>query len=142
MKNIILVFIVFITYTSWSQIQVTNNTEEPIWFTYGYYSNTNSFAGWITVGWYEIIPGQTSTIGSFLKDGNNTYYYYAHNKSRTKTWGGDYQLAVNQTDAFKIVNADKDYVLNEDQGIVRMGFKEKKVFIGLFDLYKCYLSFE
>lgn len=142
MKKHLLFLIAFISFTSWSQIHVSNNTEEPIWFAYGYYSETDSFSGWITEGWYEIIPGQTKIIGSFLKDGNNTYYYYAHNKSRSKTWGGDYKLAVDQPDAFKIVNADKDYVLNEEQGIVKKGFKEKKVFIGILDPYKCYLSFE
>ncbi len=140
MKNLFLLLLAcFLISNSNAQIHVTNNTDEPISVAIAYYSNSNSFKGYISAGWWKLIPGETKVLGSFLKDGDNTYYIHAHTSDYSKKWGSEVQLAVNSVDAFKIENCDKPYVL-EGENIKKVGFSKNFVHIGLLDLYKDYIS--
>lgn len=140
MKNLFLLLIAcFLISNSNAQIHVTNNTEEPITVAIAYYSSSNSFKGFVSEGWWSLIPGETKVIGSFLTDGDNTYYLHAHTSDYKSQWGSEVQLAVNSFDAFKIENCDKQYVL-EGEGIKKVGFNKHFVHIGLLDLYKDYIN--
>jgi len=141
MKNIIItIFFLFFVFNANTQIHITNSSSEPIFVAIAYYKNTNSFSGWVSEGWWKIIPGETKVCGSFLKDGDNTYYIHAHTAGLKQKWGNDAYLAVNSVDAFKIENCDKPYVL-KGQGVVAYQFTKKYVHIGLLDLYKDYVNY-
>lgn len=140
MKNIfLLLFTCFLFFKSGAQVHVTNNASEPIWVALAYYSSSNKFSGYVSEGWWKLIPGETAILGSFLKDGDNTYYIHAHTSNYTKKWGAEVQLAVNSADAFKIENCDKPYVL-QGANIKKVGFTKHFVHIGLLDLYKDYVN--
>lgn len=130
----ILLFVTLFTLSAYSQVKITNDTEEPITVAIAYYVNTRSYSGLVSRGWWNIIPGETITVGSFLKDGDNTYYIHAHSTDNEKKWGTEVYLAVNETYAFEIENCDKAYVLDGDN-ITKVGFSKQFVHIGLLDLY-------
>ena len=141
MRNLfLLLFASFIITNADAQIHVTNNSSEPITVAIAYYKGTRSFKGWVSEGWFKLIPGETKVLGSFLKDGENTYYVHAHTSGYAKTWGNEVNLAVNSVDAFKLENCDKEYVL-DGENIKKVGFKKHFVHIGLLELYKDYVSF-
>lgn len=141
MKNILFIFlsICFIS-TGISQIHVTNSASEPIYVAIAHYRNTASFRGWVSEGWWKVIPGETKVCGDFLKTGENTYYIHAHTASFKSKWGNDAYLAVNKVDAFEIENCDKSYVL-EDSEITTYQFTKKFVNIGLLDELKASVNF-
>lgn len=141
MKNLLLfLFASLMISKANSQIHITNKSSEPITVAIAYYKSTESFKGWVTNGWWTIIPGETKVCGSFLKDGENTYYIHGHTAGYEKTWGNDVQLAVNSIDAFKIENCDKEYVLS-GENIEKVGFEKHFVHIGTFELYRDFVSF-
>lgn len=141
MKNLfLLLFASFIISNVDAQIHITNNSSEPITVAIAYYKSSGSFKGWVSEGWWRIIPGETIVCGSFLKDGENTYYVHAHTSDYKKTWGNEVKLAVNKVEAFSLENCDKAYVLDA-KNIEKVGFKTHFVHIGLFELYKDYISF-
>jgi uncharacterized membrane protein len=138
-KIFLLLFTCFLVFNSKAQIHVTNNASEPIWVAYAYYSSSDEFNGYVSTGWWKLIPGETKILGGFLKNGDNTYYISAHTANYSKKWGSEVQLAVNSVDAFKIDNCDKAYVL-QGANIKKIGFNKHFVHIGLLDLYEDYIS--
>lgn len=139
LKQLLLVFAILIVTNSHSQVEVTNNCDLPITVAIAYYKSTKSYSGWVSEGWWSLEPGETKTLGSFLKNGENTYYIHAHTAGYANVWGNDEQLAVNSTDAFTIKNCDKEYVLGDD--VITKGFTKKFVHIGLLEMYRAYVSF-
>lgn len=134
----ILFFLLYTNSFTFGQIHVTNNTEEPLNVAVAYFENTNSFSGWISQGWYIIIPGETKIIGSFLKNGDNVYYLHAHSSVSESKWGDETFLAV-KSDAFILKNCDKEYLINTDDVNV-VGFDKYYVHIGLLELYEDYIT--
>ena len=140
MRNLfLLIFASFIITNADAQIHVTNNSSEPITVAIAYYKSTSSYKGWVSEGWWEIIPGKTKVLGSFLTDGENTYYVHAHTSGYAKKWGNEVNLAVSSA-AFKLENCDKEYVLDSESNY-KVGFDKHFVHIGLLDLYKDYITF-
>lgn len=141
MKNLISSLFFFFTLGFCdAQVHVTNSTDQPITVAIVYYQSDSEFKGYISKGWWTIIPGETKVIGNFLKAGDNTYYIHAHTAGYAKTWGNEANLAVNSHDAFEIRNCDKSYVL-KGENIKTVGFIKKFVHIGLFDSYAAYVNF-
>lgn len=135
MKAILSILFIAFSTSIFAQIYVTNKTEEPIWVATVTYQKNSGFSGYVSNGWYKVIPGERKNCGGKLKDGDNTYYVHANNASGTKTWGNESYFAVDKTDAFSIQNCDLDYVLN-NPNYKRVGFIKKFVHIGFFDLYE------
>lgn len=140
MKKLVLIFLAILVVSSaQSQVRVENDSQQPVWVAIAYYESNSNFSGWVSTGWWKIIPGETKTCGgSFLKDGENTYYLHAHSEGYAMTWGDEINLAVNKVDAFTLQNCDKDYVLSGDN-IGKVGFDKHFVHIGLLDSYKDYV---
>lgn len=106
MKNLILLTFVFATYFyNWGQIYFENNFDRTIYVALGYYSETDEFSGWITRGWFKVIPGETAQLLSYNPSGQNLYYY-AQTENGKKKFEGDASLLVNPSDKFYIKNAD------------------------------------
>ena len=106
MKNLILLTFVFATYFyNWGQIFFENNFDRTIYVALGYYSETDEFSGWITRGWFKVIPGETAQLLSYNPSGQNLYYY-AQTENGKKKFEGDASLLVNPSDKFYIKNAD------------------------------------
>ena len=135
-KQLLILFaLIFISTSSYSQISVTNSADEPVWVAVVTYKNTKNFKGWVSSGWFKIVPGETANCGGHLYDGDNTYYVHAHTSNYESVWGSEASFAVNKVDAFEIENADKEYVLN-GENIERVNFIKKFEHIGVFEMYK------
>jgi uncharacterized membrane protein len=138
-QNIKLCFFLFgfiYSFQAISQIKVTNNSTKPLWISIAYLSYSDSFKGFISEGWWKIIPGETKSVGNFeITSGNNTFYYYAYyNNGNSKyEWKGSYSFATHPLDAFKIINADKAYVLKENPKYQSIGFRKKQFYLRMID---------
>ncbi|MEN9304239.1 MAG: hypothetical protein RL264_2668 [Bacteroidota bacterium] len=134
-KSILILLFLLTSLKSFSQLKITNSAKEPLWICIAYKSKTSNFNGWVSEGWWKVIPGETTTLGNYkITNGENTFYFYAYYGSgdKKKQWGGDTYFAVS-SDAFKIINADKQYVLKENKDYRQEGFKEKRFYIGILD---------
>ena len=106
MKNLILLAFVFVTYFyNWGQIYFENNFDRTVFVALGYYSETVDFSGWITRGWFKVIPGETAQILTYNPSGQNLYYY-VQTENGKKKFEGDASLLVHPSDKFYIKNAD------------------------------------
>lgn len=113
MKKLILSLILILSaFFANAQVYFKNNYDEPLWVTLGYHVNTKEFEGWKTVGWFKVIPGEKKELLSFNPSGQYLYYH-AHTEGRVKSFGGESNLLVHPVNAFKIKNADKEYVKEE-----------------------------
>ncbi len=113
-----------------AQIKVTNKTSYPITICVAYYKSTSNYEGFISEGWWKIIPGETKVIGGKVHNGENTFYYYAYNE--TSKWKGDNYFAITK-DKFEILNADKNYVLENNSKFYKQGFRKRTFHIGILD---------
>jgi uncharacterized membrane protein len=121
-----------------SQVEVTNNYSKPIYVAIAFYESNSSFSGWVSEGWWLLEPGDTKVLGSFLTNGENTFYIHAHTSDSKESWGTDIQLAVNVNESFRIKNCDKAYVLSGD--VSTLGFSKRFVHIGLLEMYRAYVT--
>jgi uncharacterized membrane protein len=133
-KLLVFLFLIFCS-ASFAQIYVTNKTNEPIWVAIVTYQNGKSFTGYVSKGWYKVIPGERVNCGGVLSNGDNTYYVHAHNSSWTRSWGKDHYFAIDKTNAFRIENCDMKYTL-KDPNHKSVGFSKNFIHIGFFDPYK------
>lgn len=81
--------------TAGAALKVCNKTKNPASMAFGFiYAD-----GAITEGWYNLQPGECTTIDGFdgtaETKGLTTYYYYAH--SSAGAWDGDTQMCVDMT---------------------------------------------
>ncbi len=105
-SSFILFFLLLISFTAKSQLIVKNKGGAPISFCIGYYMESDTFAGWITEGWYTVRPNEMKCIICY-KLNSYYYYYYAITKdSLRKEYSGNYTMRI-RTQPFKIVNANK-----------------------------------
>jgi uncharacterized membrane protein len=105
-KLLILLFTCVIYLQNWGQIFFENNYERTVYVAFGYYSVTDNYTGWITRGWFKVIPGETAELLNYNPDGQNLYYY-VQTENGKKKFEGDASLLVHPTDKFYIKNADK-----------------------------------
>jgi hypothetical protein len=139
MKTIFTIIFISISTSFFAQIFVSNNSDEPIWVATVTYQSNGNFRGYVSSGWYKIIPGERKGCGGGLHDGDNTFYVHAHNADWTKTWGTENYFAVDKTNAFRIENCDMQYVQKAPEN-KRVGFSKNFVHIGFFDLYEVDIS--
>jgi hypothetical protein len=139
MKTLLSILFIAFSNSIFAQIYATNKTDEPIWVATVTYQKNGSFSGYVSNGWYKIIPGERINCGGKLRDGDNTYYIHAHNESGSK-WGSEKYFAVDKVNAFTIQNCDMEYVLSHPNYKL-VGFTKKFVHIGFFDLYETEVTF-
>ena len=124
MKSILILIIFLISQkVVFSQIYFHNNNSEPVWVCIGYYSDTDEYKGWITKGWYEVVPGEKKAILGFNPMGRYIYYY-AETSYGKKKFTGNSVFLVHPGKTFKIINADKQYVQNETPAYRWRNFRE------------------
>jgi hypothetical protein len=139
MKSLLVYLFLLFTSSVFSQIYVTNKSSEPIWVATVTYQNNSSFSGYVSNGWYKIIPGERKSCGGKLHGGDNTYYVHAHSSGYTKIWGSDDYFTVNKKKPFTIENCDMKYV-QQDPNNKQVGFIKKFVHIGLIDPFEVEVS--
>lgn len=107
MKNLLIFLFTCLMYLqNWGQIFFENNYERTVYVALGYYSVTDDYSGWITRGWFKVIPGETAVLLNYNPSGQNLYYY-VETENGKKKFEGDASLLVHPTDKFYIMNADK-----------------------------------
>lgn len=62
MKSLLVYLFLLFTSSVFSQIFVTNRSSEPIWVATVTYQNNGSFSGYVSDGWYKIIPGNVKVV--------------------------------------------------------------------------------
>ncbi len=135
MKRITTFLFIFATFNLFAQIYVTNRTNEPVWVSTVTYEKNNGFNGYVSNGWYKIIPGERKNCGGKLYGGENVYFVHAHTKGYARTWGNDHYFAVDKVNAFRIENCDMKYTLN-DTNHKSVKFSKNFIHIGIFDPYR------
>ena len=116
MKRTILSFALIITtiVSARCQLKITNTTSQPINVAVAYQNKTGDFNGYYSVGWYNILPGETKeTLSGILISRN--YYYYAETEDMSLAWegNGEYTFLVDPTNGFNIKNANQQYVQDQ-----------------------------
>ena len=98
----------FLSQGAFSQFKVKNKSNSPIWVAYAEYESSYSFKGWVSHGWYKLIPGETRTLISWLEFSGGNIYVHAHDADDGE-WGRDVYLTTDKYNAFTIKNCDMDY---------------------------------
>jgi len=117
MKKIYRLLVLFILMNSnvYSQMTFENKYYEfPIEISYGYYQRSPTFEGFITQGWYKLIPGQKIDMPFPFAGNNGTVFYTINPTDGYKMVHSDGNLLVDPTNAFNIINADKLYMKREN----------------------------
>ena len=126
MKKTILSFALIVTTiaTAYCQLNFKNTTAQPIYIAVAYQNRNGDFDGYYSIGWYKVVPNETIEILPGVLVSRN-YYYYAYAEDMSSVWegGGDYPFLVNPNDAFKIKNANQQYVQNEKPFYVWKNFR-------------------
>jgi uncharacterized membrane protein len=124
MKTFLFIFFLLLSSKNlFSQIFFQNNYNEPVWVCISYYSDGNEYKGWITKGWYEVAPGEKKSILNYNPMGR-FIYYYAETREGKKKFTGKSTFLIHPSDSFKIKNADKQYVQNENPVYRWRNFRE------------------
>ncbi|MCW3085955.1 MAG: hypothetical protein JWP12_3321 [Bacteroidetes bacterium] len=133
-KQLIVIFILSFTLnTLKAQVFFNNKYNEPVWVVLGYPVDTKAYKGWVTVGWYEVAPGENKEILNYNPTGQYIYYY-AQTKGGVKKFEGANYLLADPKKAFNIKNADKEYVQNENPSY--KWYKFRQIDKGAKDMFK------
>lgn len=135
----LLLFFVLLSFIGNSQLIIQNSTSKDIAISIGWYSNTTTYSGFITKGWYLVKPGEKKNVGLTFTSGENTFYYFAKQKQGNK-WEGNYKMLVNSS-AFEIINADKQFTKDNDSSSYWALFSKKTVSFGILETKTYTLNF-
>jgi uncharacterized membrane protein len=114
-----------------AQLKLKNSSNKPVFVAYAMQSNEKGSDAWWTYGWYACDPNETITISSAVGLSPNVYYY-AKSKDGKTVWNGTNRdgsanLLVHNTEAFKIKNANMDYVAKEHPEYSWLSFRLIKI---------------
>lgn len=110
-----------------SQVYFKNSYSEPVYVAIGYYKSTREYKGWVTAGWYKVIPGERRKVLSETPPGD-CVYYYAESTVSSKRFEGKTSLLVHPKESFTIINANKQYVQDERPSYKWYSFKKAYIF--------------
>ncbi|MFH0893728.1 MAG: DUF1036 domain-containing protein [Bacteroidota bacterium] len=133
-KHFLLLVFLAVSMLGKAQVNFKNNYSEPVWVSFCYYLDTKTFKGWVSKGWYKVIPGQKTQLLEYLPE-FKTIYYFAKTKNGAKNFEGTTGILVDESAAFTIFNADKDYVKKENPKYAWKKFREYKVELGSLKLW-------
>jgi len=140
MKKYALIFLLFFfSKGTFSQIYFRNNYSKPVLVSIGYLVDSKDFSGFVTRGWYRVIPGEKKEILSYNPMAQ-FIYYYAKAADGSEDFSGNLKLLVNNNDAFTIRNANKSYVKKEKPWLKWKSFRT--VDKGLKDAFKLKYTIE
>ncbi len=94
------------------QMAFQNKTTVPLKIAFGYYTETEAYTGWTTLGWYTVKPGEKIQVIDKPLD-NEYYYYYASSADTLIEFKGSILLKVGNG-TFKIDNANSDISFKKD----------------------------
>ncbi len=144
MKKILIISSLILSFTiAKSQIYFKNNYSEPVWVSYVYYENTRKFDGWISNGWYKVVPGEKKMLLESNPFGRYVYYYaqsMANGKVK-KAFDGKSSFLIHPTDGFNIKNADKEYVMKDNPSYKAVKFRKIDKGAGNFAKFKYTIEF-
>ncbi|MBA5723784.1 DUF1036 domain-containing protein [Candidatus Liberibacter sp.] len=104
---------------SFADFKVCNHTKNLVSIAIGYPS---SKGGWVTEGWWHVLPDSSSKDCAFPLKGrleSRYYYLYAEDMARREHWRGDIQMCIGQHE-FKILGIEDCYA----RGYSKVGFIE------------------
>ena len=120
MRKIVLLGLLLISYNSFSQsIWIENLFDEPLYVCIGYHTSKDGWNGYVSQGWWRVIPGEKKAIVPISNINFYIVYVYACTKKQSDP---SYQLIsrddeefmyVNKDGSFVIKNCFSDYVVNE-----------------------------
>jgi uncharacterized membrane protein len=122
-KLFLITLMILISQNYKSQIYFKNNTEKPVFVALVHYRSWSDFKGWVSDGWFYVLPNEKKEILGYNPFGQYIYYY-AQTKDATQKFEGKHSFLVHPNDSFKIVNADKDYVKEEQPEYRWCSFRE------------------
>jgi uncharacterized membrane protein len=122
-----------------AQIFFRNNYSKPVFVSVAYFAESKDFTGFVSKGWFRVIPGEKKEIVSY-NPLSQYVYYYAKACDGTEDFPGNIKLLVNNKDGFTIKNANKSYVKDEKPYLKWKNFRT--VDKGLKDAFKLKYTIE
>ena len=109
MKKILFVtvFVSIVSFNNcYAQLLFKNELDKEIKYCIGYYHQSDTFSGWVTEGWYTLMPGALKVVVPGQLRSRYFYYYGFVNDSVRHTYQGSSGLLISDK-PFKILDADK-----------------------------------
>ncbi len=113
-RYILLSILLLFSERSFGQLQFKNNGTSDVLLVIGYYSESDTFTGWITEGWYRIKSSEKKCVYGRPLNARYYYYYGFSVDSLHKEYSGNNRLVV-EREPFKLLNADKDSITIMDR---------------------------
>lgn len=119
-KIVILGLLVLLSYNIFSQsIWIENRFNEPLYVCIAYHTSKDGWTGYVSEGWWRVIPGEKKAIVPISKIDFDIIYLYACNNEPSdpsyqltdREYGED--IYVNMDGPFVIKNCRSDYVAKE-----------------------------
>jgi len=110
--TIIIVWMVFLSIPSFSQILFQNNHRESVNVAFARYISTGPDTGWVTKGWSLVTPGSSLTVFKTIGT-NDSIGYFAITRISETPYPGKKNLLVRINEPFLIKQADKEAVLQD-----------------------------
>ena len=118
-------------------VEIHNNTSEPLNVCIMYYSEKDGFSGWVSEGWYNILPNEKRTVGtsiSISKKGKGIYVF-AHTLDGKKEYYGKDGMARNPNQSYA-------YVTNQPFCIKNCGYDYNKDTKGAYKVNMLFFPFD
>lgn len=118
-------------------VDIQNNTTEPLNICIMYYSEKDGFNGWVSEGWFKILPNEKRTVGtsiSISKKGKGIYVYAKSLDGKKEYYGKD-GMARNDNQAYA-------YVTNEIFNIKNCGYDYNKDIKGAYKVNMLFFPFD
>ena len=127
MKHIFFVLLLLLSYSSIGQyLWVQNCFDEPMYVCVSYQTTTNGWTGWISQGWWKVIPGERKAVVPLSDISCNLIYVYSHNGSNCNIpielvgKNHDMTMIIDSNNGFKIQNCFSEYVIAEHPEYVKV----------------------
>lgn len=98
---------------SCGQIMINNAGRIPIQVCIGWYEKTEEFKGFVTKGWYSVVPGQTAETEIPVNPPPTGIFYYIKNSKANSASSYFIPFLVGKSN-FLIRNADMEYVKQQN----------------------------
>lgn len=133
--TLLILTLTLLTNRAFSQILFKNNYSKPVFAALAWYQDTPEYKGWVSSGWYKVIPGERKEILTY-KPLNGYIYYYAKEFDSDLEFTGNNAFIIHPTEAFRIKNANQQYVIDENSQYVWKRFREVKIDGSLLSAFK------
>lgn len=127
MKKLFFVILLSLSYSAIGQyLWIQNFFDEPMYVCVSYQTTTNGWTGWISQGWWKLIPGERKAVIPLSSISCNLIYVYSrtgrnsNNPIELVGKNHDFTMIIDLNNGFKIQNCFSEYVIAEHPEYVKV----------------------